>query len=116
MDIAKHMRPDASLLLVLSGELDLASAPGLREIGLGIITNAGCQRMLIDMIDVSFIDSTGISALLTIRNAATEADLPMALLDPSARVRRLLEITALDTIFEIEQSDHATFGEDLISD
>jgi anti-sigma B factor antagonist len=113
MNIAKHLRPDGSLLLVLSGEIDLDSAPALRDLGLGLIESAGCQRMLIDMIDVSFIDSTGINALLTIRNAATDADLPMVLLDPSARVRRLLEITALDTVFEIEQSDHALDEEDL---
>ncbi len=112
MNIAQHMRPDRSLLLVLSGELDIASAPALRDVGVRLAREGGCERILIDMVDVSFMDSCGINALIAISNAAHESGVS-TLVDPSDRVHRLLQITALDTVFEIEQSEHASDEDDL---
>ena len=49
MIIAKHARTDGSVVLVLSGEFDIASAPDVRRAGLELIAADGCTRFLVDL-------------------------------------------------------------------
>ena len=87
--------PDGSRRLILTGELDIASAPGLRkrlhELG------AARRSVRLDLSQLDFMDSTGISIILlglkdSIRNGwKLEVD-P----DVSPQVGRLIEITSLD--------------------
>ena len=91
------------MVLVLSGEFDLASAPDVRQTGLEMIAADGCTRFLVDLMDVTFMDSTGIGTLIAVRVAAEDAGIPFLLLDPSNRVTRLLELTALTRVFAIER-------------
>ncbi len=102
MDIAKHERLDGSYLLVLAGELDLDTANELGRAGLRLLTHDGCKRLVLDLMDVSFIDCAGIGALIHLRNAAHDAGLPLTILDPSGRVTRLLHLAGLDRAFDIE--------------
>ena len=108
MVITKHMRPDGAFLIVLSGELDTVTAPEARAIGLELIAADGCTRFLFDMIDVSFIDSTGLSALVAFKNAAHTMGLPLALLDPSPRVSKVLALTGLGEHFSVEHTEGST--------
>jgi anti-sigma B factor antagonist len=103
MFVEKHMRLDGSMVLVLSGELDLASAPEVRQAGRDLIAADGCTKFMVDLMDVSFIDSTGIGTLIALRLAAEKMEVPFVLLDPSNRVTRLLELTALTHVFDIER-------------
>jgi anti-anti-sigma factor len=102
MDIATHGRLDGSYLIVLAGELDFATADKFRRAGLAALATDGCSRVLVDMMDVSFIDCAGISALVAIRTAAVEAATPLVILDPSDRVARLLQLTDLERVFDVE--------------
>ncbi len=102
MDIAKHERLDGSYLLVLAGELDLQTVDEVRVAGLSLIQHDGCTSLVIDLMDVSFIDSTGLGTLIALRNAAAAVTLPLSLQDPSDRVTRLLQLTALDQVFDIK--------------
>jgi anti-sigma B factor antagonist len=104
---AHHLRDDGSTLLVLSGEIDMSCAQAIQEDGLKLLAVDGCRALVIDLMDVSFMDSTGLGALIGLRNASREMGAPLVLLDPSPRVRRVLEITRLDGVFEIGQSDPA---------
>jgi anti-anti-sigma factor len=103
--IAKHVRPDGSFLLVLAGDLDTASADDVRRAGLDLIAEAVAdEAVLVDLIDVPFMDSTGIGALIALQNAADEAGLKLVLLDPSKRVTQVLDITHLTDVFTVERS------------
>jgi anti-anti-sigma factor len=53
---------------------------------------------------VGFIDSTGLGALIALQNAADEAGLKMALLDPLKRVTQVLDIMKLTGVFAVERS------------
>lgn len=101
--IAKHMRIDGSMVLVLSGAFDLANPPEVRQAGSDMIAADGCTKFLMDLMDVSFMESTGIGTLIALRVAAEEAGLPPVPLDPSDRVTRLLELAALIQVFAIER-------------
>jgi anti-sigma B factor antagonist len=98
---ANHVRDDGSTLLVLSGEIDMSCAGTLRDKGLALLEAGGCHTLIVDLMDVSFIDSTGIGALITLRNASGRAGAPLLLLDPSPAVAKVLAITGLDDVFMI---------------
>ena len=56
---------------------------------------------LIDLSAVTFLDASGLSALITARRSVEGTDVTLVLLNPSLRCRRVLEITRVDEIFEI---------------
>lgn len=98
------LTPDAAgrTTLTVEGEIDLAFADELIEVGRGRVAAAPTESLYLDLSGVTFMDSSALNALLTIRNAASA---PVVLVSPSGSVMRLLELTALDQAFVIEASD-----------
>ena len=96
------MEQATSPQLLLSGEIDLASADALRRAGIRAVDALGpSDRLDIDLSGVTFIDSSGLGALVSIRNAADSAGREMSLLGASASVVRLLELTGLREVFTV---------------
>ena len=62
---------------------------------------AGRTRLILDLADVRYIDSTGRGTLIGGLKRAGDADESMVLLWPSPRLRRMLSNTGLDRLFEI---------------
>jgi anti-sigma B factor antagonist len=81
---------DACLLRV-GGELDAASAPDLSMHLRGASRDAGTT--LVDLANVSFIDSAGLRVLLDESAAAAEIGHVVFVVRPSAVVRRLIHVT-----------------------
>jgi anti-anti-sigma factor len=90
-----------TIRLRLAGELDLSTADAFRTAGLGALDDPGAQRLLIDMSGVQFIDSTGVGVLVELRNAAQPLGRALVIAEPSDRVREVLQLTALDGVFDI---------------
>ena len=57
------------------------------------------RRLVLDLADVSFIDSAGLGALLSIRQRAEGLGIEMRLARPSAAVQRILALTGADAVF-----------------
>ena len=79
-------------IVALHGELDLASADGLAE---ALVEMAG-STLVVDLADLSFMDSSGIGALVVARNrirAKGAGELVVA--RPNAIVQKALEIVGL---------------------
>jgi anti-sigma B factor antagonist len=95
--------PDAdSCTLTLTGEVDLAVAPDLVELGTVSIGEPTTRTLFIDLEAVTFIDSTGIGALVQLHNVAEAADKRLTLSHVPARVRQVLTISGLGDFFLIE--------------
>jgi anti-sigma B factor antagonist len=88
--------------LLVTGDVDIATAGELREAGEQAITDV-TGTLRIDLSGVTFMDSSGISALVAIRNAAM-ASTTLILDNPSPRVVRVLEITGLASAFRVEHA------------
>ena len=58
--------------------------------------------MVLDLGEVSFIDSSGLRALLIGRDAVVSAGGEFELVNPSTVVRRLLQITGLEEKFGLQ--------------
>ena len=84
--------------LRLEGEFDLANAP---EVASAIAELSGDGRVDVDMSGVTFIDTSGLHAL--IRGARSLApDTPIVLVDPPSRVIRIMEMIGVTRMREIE--------------
>jgi anti-sigma B factor antagonist len=88
-------------VISMRGELDLSSAPPLRELLARLFTSEQPSHLVFDLTDLIYLDSTGLSVFVTAHKRAEEAGMDLRLADPNPSVRRLLEITALDRIFTI---------------
>ena len=93
---------DAAVVIAVTGDLDIATADQLfREAHDALRAGEG-STLVLDLSGVSFLDSSGIGTLVELRNVATDTGGALVLRRPSDRTRRLLEITALDTVFSID--------------
>ena len=94
-------------LVKLSGELDMLSAPELSD-ELKEVLDGGATRVVVDMTDLEFMDSSGLSAILGAHQSAEERGATLTLFGPSERVIRLVNITGLGDVFEIRGNPDAS--------
>ena len=82
------------------GELDASTAPDLAELCHSVHAD-GARDLVIDLTDTSFLDSSGLRALIEAHRLFSDGG-NLALSHASEPVRRLLEITGLDDYFTLD--------------
>jgi anti-anti-sigma factor len=87
--------PDGSLLVEVRGEIDLEASDRLRSILIDTAARQRPTRIMVDLLHVTFIDTTGIGALAAGRNAAQRIGLGFAVRHPNAFVAAQLRQTGL---------------------
>jgi anti-anti-sigma factor len=91
---------DGCRTLIVSGEIDLVVAASFRDELRALIDEARSPAV-VDLSGVTFLDSSGLSALVAARHEVEGTDVELVLLDPPHGCERLLGITGLDRYFEI---------------
>ena len=81
-------------VLSVRGELDLASSPALEEQVERAVGEAQ-STVIIDLRELEFMDSTGLSVLIRAHQRAQEAGHRLAIVNGSRQVRRLLSLTGV---------------------
>jgi anti-anti-sigma factor len=81
------------------GEVDLATAPMLRDRLLDVLRGQAPAVVDVDLAGVTFLDCSGISALVAVRNAAIQAARQMRITQPQPIIRRMLDVTGLLAVF-----------------
>jgi len=89
----------ATALVAVVGEVDLATAHELHDRLLQVLRAHAPAVLDVDLAGVSFLDCTGISALVAVRHAAVDAGRQMRVTHPQPIVRRVLEVTGLLGVF-----------------
>jgi anti-anti-sigma factor len=97
---------DGGAIAELSGDLDLASAPALREQLLGLV-QPGASRLVLDLSRVTFCDASGLAVLVGASHRARVLGgfLRLAAISPPAA--RVLHITGLNRHLSIYPTVHA---------
>lgn len=93
-------RHDKQFLVTVRGDLDI-TAVGSPEFQ-GVLAAYRSEEpldILIEMADVRFLDSTGVSWLVSLRSAAALADRKVRVLNPSQIVEKVLEAASLRRYF-----------------
>jgi anti-sigma B factor antagonist len=104
----KVLQTGQETLVSLSGELDLSSAPALRELLAGAFEDGHERRIVLDLTDLIYLDSTGLSVFVSAQKRATATGMEFCLANPNPSVGQLFKITALDHFFAILDSDGST--------
>jgi anti-sigma B factor antagonist len=97
--VAAGATPGAWAIVAAHGEIDIASAPSLRE-ALDTVTDPGA-RVILDLSGVSFMDSTGLSVLISAYKRLVDAGGELRTVVSSGRIRTLLEITKLSGVLPL---------------
>lgn len=108
---ARHVTHRGDWVLVeVVGDLDLATAPALRQEVLNLL-NDGERKVLIDLTPTDFLDSVGLGTLVALLKRVRVHDGDLAIVCPTARLRRLFTITDLDRVFALyDTADDAIAG------
>jgi anti-anti-sigma factor len=88
-----------SVRLVLRGELDAATAPAANHALLDLL-EGGSDRVVLDLRDLDFMDSTGVKFLIDGRDAARQRRVELALAYDEGVVERVLTVSGVATLFK----------------
>ena len=95
-------RFDGVVVVRLAGELDLYNAHQVRE-ALVACSAENPQRLVVDLGEVQFVDSTALGVLVEVRSRMTDKQ-AFVLAAPGAETRRALEVSGLDRHFNVRES------------
>ncbi len=93
-------RTDGVCTMTLVGEVDVYTAPRLKEAIIELI-ESGCVRILVDLEGVGFIDSSGLGVLVGGLRRAKERDGAIRLVCTRENILKIFRITGLDKVFAI---------------
>jgi len=95
MDVSTARQADtATVVLAVTGEVDIAAAPALREAISDAIAD-GAVDLTVDLDRTSFLDSAGISALIWGRSLADREHCAFRVVNARDLVDRVLEMTGV---------------------
>jgi anti-anti-sigma factor len=98
VDVAPGDEP----VISLRGDLDPHTAPLLESALAEAADTSGVTRVVIDLAGVSFIDSSGLRVFVAGRELLAGKGAALALRNPNRNTRRLLDITGLGEIIDVE--------------
>jgi anti-sigma B factor antagonist len=87
-------------VLQLIGELDIGSAPALRQRLVEVLTSDG--DVVVDLSGLTFMDSSGISVLIVAHKRARDQGHRLTLRHPGGAVAKVLAVSGTDQVFTIE--------------
>ena len=96
-------RVDQAVVLELSGRLSVLERQ-LRQLAWELI-EGGERNLIINLANVSYLDNSGLGQLCWIYTVSRNRGGDMKLLKPTSRIKRLLNITKLDTVFQSFESE-----------
>lgn len=92
----------------LDGSVDLEHSPNIRKVLLDAVQDG--RNVLVDMAEVTYIDSSGIACLIEALQTARKKGADLALLSVSAQAKRVLELARLDMVFKIHDDLTSAVG------
>ncbi|MFI9243833.1 STAS domain-containing protein [Streptomyces sp. NPDC053086] len=99
---------DRTAVVAVAGDVDLHTASTLRTHALALVEE-GVPDLVLDLAGVDFVDSTGLSALITLLHATHEAGGSLRLADVPDRLMRMISMTGISELLPV----HATVADAL---
>ena len=91
---------DATQVVAVRGEIDLFTAPELKS-ALAEAIEAGRSRIVVDLTETSFLDSTALGVLIGTVKRLRARDGRLTIVNVDPNIAKTFEITGLDQIFTI---------------
>lgn len=83
--------------VIVTGELDMASAAELKTVLQGAVSAEGAERVIVDLGGVGFLDSSGLGALVAASRTSREIGVVLELANPSDPVHRTIVFSGLES-------------------
>ena len=109
LGLAVSTQSDRTIVTV-SGEIDLATQGSLRA-QLNELVVAGQVDLILDLTDVTFVDSTGLGALIGTRRRVHAFHGSLALVIPDESVMKVFTITGLEKVLAIHDTLDSALAE-----
>jgi anti-sigma B factor antagonist len=106
MEIETSAAGDEVRVLTLTGRLNMVAAPRLRS-AVDEVVETGSPRVVVDLQAVSFIDSSGLGALIAGLKKARQAGGDLRISGLTEQVSTVLALTNLDRVLRPHQSVEA---------
>lgn len=111
MSLSTSIRDVAGVTVVdLSGRITLGEASGKLRETVRSLLDTGVTKILLNLEQVSYIDSSGLGELVSAYTTARGKDCTVKLLHVQAKVQDLLTVTKLYTVFETHTDEAAAVG------
>ena len=103
----------SGLIITVTGELDIATAPALRD-RLDAAIEAGTRRLVIDLSAITFLDSVALATIVHAKQQLPEGGMMALVVDPASYVMLVFESSGLPQVLDlVETRDQAVY---LVSD
>lgn len=109
-DFATRTTGAGVVVLQPKGRLNMVAAPALRK-QLNDIVDGGGSRIVVDLSETEFIDSSGLGALIAGLKIARKAGGDLCLAAPSKQVCTVLELSNLDRVLRTCDSVDSAFDD-----
>lgn len=96
-------------IVVVRGELDLATSPELEQ-QLQHVWDTGAESLVIDLRELEFMDSTGLSIIVKAHQRLSEEGRQLSLVRGSQQVQRLLDLTGVSERLKLVDTPEEILG------
>jgi anti-sigma B factor antagonist len=96
---------DGTARVAVRGEVDFSNADEIAQAFRDAVADWSPAVLQVDLGAATFIDSTGLGALIEGYRAATERDTDFVVVNPTATFRRVLTVTGLCELFGMTEQD-----------
>ena len=103
LGIETEERDDGIVVVVVHGEVDIRTAPELREC-LAHVLDGDVKRVVLDLADVEFLDSTALSVMVGAHKRLAKTGEPLSVIASTEPVQRVLSVTGLARVFTVHES------------
>jgi len=98
-------RHDKTTIFDVSGDIDFANSPDMRQLMLREICEIRASRVVLNLSKVRYIDSSGVASLIEGLKASRALGSRFILIGLSASAREVLHISRLTKVFEIYDNE-----------
>ena len=106
LKLTTHQKGEV-IIVVASGKLTLGEGASTLRTKIRELVASGSRRIVLNMADVSYMDSSGMGELIAAHTTVTTAGGEIKLLNLAKRVHDLLKLTKLYTVFEAFEDEAA---------
>lgn len=100
-------------ILRVAGELDMSTAPRLRQRVIAIVAS-GSTKLVLDLEGVDFLDSTALGVLVGVVKRLRTNDGELRMVCTRESLLKLFEITGLDKVFQLYDSVDTAIPEEAV--
>ncbi len=101
---------DGAAVISANGRLNMVAAPRLRELVSTTVKDKHCNRVVVDLGDTEFIDSSGLGALIAGLKTARNAGGDLRIARPQEQITMVLELTNMNRVLRSYASVAESLG------